>query len=107
MTPQAVSGKAYFITNQEPKPFWGMMGDICGGLGYTRPHIKLPFLLIIIIAFIFEYIIRTLLMPIKTINSDFTVNRWGLLPLKLRASSAACKLVAAVCLRLLPSAASL
>mmetsp|Transcript_11696 Transcript_11696/g.31887 ORF Transcript_11696/g.31887 Transcript_11696/m.31887 type:complete len:354 (-) Transcript_11696:490-1551(-) len=75
MTPQAVAGKAYFITNQEPKLFWGMMGDVCGGLGYTRPHLKLPFLLIIIIAFLFEYVIRTLLKPIKTINSDFTVNR--------------------------------
>jgi len=75
MTPQAVAGKAYFITNQEPKLFWGMMGDVCGGLGYTRPHLRLPFLLIIIIAFLFEYVIRPLLKPIKTINSDFTVNR--------------------------------
>ena len=75
MTPQVVSGRAYFITNQDPKPFWGMMGDVCGGLGYVRPRIKLPFLLIIIIAFLFEYVIRTLLKPIKTINSDFTVNR--------------------------------
>jgi sterol-4alpha-carboxylate 3-dehydrogenase (decarboxylating) len=75
MTPQCVAGKAYFITNQHPKPFWGMMGDVCGGLNYTRPHLKLPFLLIILIAFLFEYVIRPLLKPFKTINSDFTVNR--------------------------------
>lgn len=75
MTPTAVAGKAYFVTNQDPQPFWGMMGDVCGGLGYTRPHLRLPFLLILLVAAIFEYIIRPLLKPIKTINSDFTVNR--------------------------------
>lgn len=75
MTQQAVSGNAYFITNQEPRRFWGMMGDVCGGLGYTRPHISLPFVLIIAIAFLFEFVIRALLKPLVTINSDFTVNR--------------------------------
>ena len=40
-----LSGQAYFITNDEPRPFWGMMGDVCEGLGYKRPSIHLPLLL--------------------------------------------------------------
>ncbi|GFH13078.1 3beta_HSD domain-containing protein [Haematococcus lacustris] len=70
-----VAGRAYFITNQDPRPFWGMMGDVCQGLGYARPSIHLPFLLILLVAALFEYVIRPLLRPIKQLNSDFTVNR--------------------------------
>mmetsp|Transcript_15029 Transcript_15029/g.26122 ORF Transcript_15029/g.26122 Transcript_15029/m.26122 type:complete len:353 (-) Transcript_15029:369-1427(-) len=70
-----VAGKAFFITNQEPRQFWTMMGDVCEGLNYSRPYIHLPFALIIFIAMLFEYVIRPLLKPIKTLNSDFTVNR--------------------------------
>lgn len=36
----AVAGKAYFVTNDDPRPFWGFMGDLCEGLGYGRPHIR-------------------------------------------------------------------
>ncbi len=71
----AVAGKAYFVTNQDPRPFWGMMGDVCEGLGYARPRIHLPFALIIVIAALFEYVIRPLVAPFKTLNTDFTVNR--------------------------------
>lgn len=70
-----VAGQAYFITNNEPRPFWGMMGDVCEGLGYKRPSIKLPFLLIFILAAFFEYIIMPLLKPFMTLKTDFTVNR--------------------------------
>jgi sterol-4alpha-carboxylate 3-dehydrogenase (decarboxylating) len=35
-----LAGRAYFITNDDPRPFWGFMGDVCQGLGYQRPHIK-------------------------------------------------------------------
>lgn len=73
--PTRVAGKAYFVTNQSPVPFWQMMGDMCEGLGYRRPSIHLPFALIITVAFIFEYVVRPLLAPIKKLNSDFTVNR--------------------------------
>mmetsp|Transcript_9870 Transcript_9870/g.21057 ORF Transcript_9870/g.21057 Transcript_9870/m.21057 type:complete len:369 (+) Transcript_9870:542-1648(+) len=69
------AGKGYFITNDDPRPFWSMMGDVCEGLGYKRPSIHLPFLLIFIIAFIFENIIRPLLRPVKKLETDFTVNR--------------------------------
>lgn len=35
-----LAGKAYFITNDEDRTFWGFMGDLCHGLGYDRPRIK-------------------------------------------------------------------
>lgn len=71
----SVAGKPFFVTNQQPMRFWGMLGDVCEGLGYSRPSIHLPFLLIIFIAAIFEYIIRPLVKPFKELNTDFTVNR--------------------------------
>lgn len=70
-----VAGRAFFITNQAPISFWTMMGNVCQGLGYRRPSIKLPFWLIIAIAALFEYVIRPLLTPFVKLNTDFTVNR--------------------------------
>ncbi|EFJ50914.1 hypothetical protein VOLCADRAFT_79975 [Volvox carteri f. nagariensis] len=71
-----IAGKAYFITNNEPKPFWGMMGDVCEGLGYGRPRIHLPFMLVFVLAMIFEYVVRPLVRLLgKELRSDFTVNR--------------------------------
>lgn len=35
-----LAGKAYFVTNDDPRPFWGFMGDLCEGLGYGRPRIR-------------------------------------------------------------------
>jgi hypothetical protein len=52
-----------------------MLGDVCEGLGYARPYIHLPLLLILAVAMLFEYVIRPLLRPIKELNTDFTVNR--------------------------------
>lgn len=65
-------GKAYFITNDDPRPFWGMMGDICQGLGYGRPRIHLPFALVMTIALIVQYILVPLLSPFKKLETDFT-----------------------------------
>lgn len=45
-------GQAFFINNDEPVLFWGVMGDICEGLGYGRPYIKLPVWMMIIVAII-------------------------------------------------------
>lgn len=45
------------------------------GLGYTRPHIRLPLFLILFVAMLFEYVIRPLLKPIKELSTDFTVFR--------------------------------
>jgi hypothetical protein len=70
-----VAGRPFFVTNHEPRRFWGMLGDVCEGLGYSRPRIHLPFLLIMAIAMLFEYVIRPLLKPFKELNTDFTVNR--------------------------------
>lgn len=70
-----VAGQAYFITNGEPVPFWTMMGDVCEGLGYERPRIKLPFALILLVAVFFEYIIRPVCRPFVELKSDFSVNR--------------------------------
>ncbi len=70
-----VAGKPFFVTNHESRPFWAFLGDICEGLGYPRPYIGLPFLLIISVAMLFEYVIRPLVSPFKTLNTDFTVQR--------------------------------
>jgi sterol-4alpha-carboxylate 3-dehydrogenase (decarboxylating) len=70
-----LAGEAFFITNQHPVPFWGFTGDLLEGLGYGRPHIKLPFALILFVAMLFEYVIRPLLRPIKELSTDFTVFR--------------------------------
>eukprot|EP00879_Flechtneria_rotunda_P003243 GHRR01003466.1.p1 GENE.GHRR01003466.1~~GHRR01003466.1.p1 ORF type:complete len:365 (+),score=118.94 GHRR01003466.1:477-1571(+) len=70
-----LAGQTFFITNQEPIPFWTFTGDMLEGLGYARPHIKLPYLLILLVAMLFEYIIRPLLKPFKELSTDFTVFR--------------------------------
>lgn len=66
------AGKAFFVTNDDPQPFWGFMGDICEGLGYGRPRIPLPFALVMFIACLMQYIIIPLLSPIKRLQTDFT-----------------------------------
>lgn len=70
-----LAGQAYFITNQDPKPFWGFLGDICEGLGYKKPSLKLPYLLILSIVMILEYLVYPILRLFKEFNTDFTVNR--------------------------------
>ena len=60
----ACAGKAYFITNAEPRPFWGFLGDLLEPLGYQRPTKKLPWRLIFFIAVLVELIIW-LLKPFK------------------------------------------
>lgn len=46
------AGEAFFINNDCPVLFWGMMGDICEGLGYARPSIRLPVWLMMWVAMI-------------------------------------------------------
>ena len=58
------AGKAYFITNADPQPFWQFMGDFLEPLGYARPSVKLPWRLIFAIAVIVQIII-SLLKPFK------------------------------------------
>ncbi|KAI8002372.1 3beta-hydroxysteroid-dehydrogenase/decarboxylase isoform 3 [Camellia lanceoleosa] len=42
----SVSGKAFFITNLEPVKFWEFVSRILEDLGYQRPMIKLPAMLV-------------------------------------------------------------
>lgn len=69
------AGQAFFVTNQEPVPFWRFTGDLLEGLGYERPSKRLPLGLVLAIAMMFEYIIRPLLSPFVKLSSDFTVFR--------------------------------
>jgi sterol-4alpha-carboxylate 3-dehydrogenase (decarboxylating) len=67
------AGKAYFITNDDPRPFWGMMGDICEGLGYGRPRIHLPYHLIMAVAYVVQYLVVPLARVFgKKLEPDFT-----------------------------------
>jgi nucleoside-diphosphate-sugar epimerase len=66
------AGNAYFVTNDDPRPFWGFMGDVCDGLGYGRPRIHLPVGVILFIAYIMQYLIIPLLRPFKRLETDFT-----------------------------------
>lgn len=69
------AGRAYFITNADPQPFWGFLGDFLEPLGYTRPSKKLPWQLIFFIAVVVQFII-SLLKPFKEIPpSEFTPMR--------------------------------
>jgi sterol-4alpha-carboxylate 3-dehydrogenase (decarboxylating) len=58
-----------------PTSIIAIAGDMLEGLGYARPHIKLPFLLILFVAMLFEYVIRPMVKPIKELSTDFTVFR--------------------------------
>ena len=47
----AAAGQAFFVTNDDPELFWGVMGDFCEGLGYPRPSVRLPVWLMMIMAY--------------------------------------------------------
>lgn len=65
------AGKAYFITNADPQPFWRFLGDFLEPLGYARPSKKLPWRLIFAIAVIVQFII-SLLKPFKVPPHHFS-----------------------------------
>lgn len=73
-----LAGQAYFITNHEPVNHWGFFNDVLKGLGFPaalRPHKHLPFFLILMVSFIFEYIIKPVSKPFKQVSTEFTPNR--------------------------------
>ncbi len=71
-----VAGRAYFITNNEPYPFWGFIGDVLEPLGYGRPRIRLPWLPLFLIALLMERVITPLLAPLVRLKpSEFTSSR--------------------------------
>ncbi|XP_051137793.1 3beta-hydroxysteroid-dehydrogenase/decarboxylase-like [Andrographis paniculata] len=57
---EKASGQAYFITNMEPIKFWEFMSLILEGLGYERPKIKIPAIVMMPIAHIVEFIYKLL-----------------------------------------------
>ena len=67
-----LAGSAYFITNQDPRPFWGTIGDILDGLGYVRPSIRLPFALVYFLAFIAETVSWVLSPLVRIPVGNFT-----------------------------------
>lgn len=73
-----LAGQAYFITNHEPVKLWGFFDDILEGLDFPaklRPHVHLPFFLILMLSFVFEYVIVPSLKPFKQLSTEFTPNR--------------------------------
>lgn len=44
------NGKAYFITNGEPVPFWDFMNGMWLGLGYSSAYLRIPYSFILAIA---------------------------------------------------------
>lgn len=66
-----MAGRAYFITNDEPRPFWTFLGDFLEPLGYERPSKRLPWQLVFALAVVFEWIIW-LLRPIRVRPSACT-----------------------------------
>lgn len=71
-----MAGRAYFITNDDPRPFWGVIGDVLAGLGYERPHIRLPFALVYAISLAVAATAALLHAACgATLSTDFTPSR--------------------------------
>eukprot|EP01133_Synstelium_polycarpum_P011929 gene11929-13897_t len=70
----AVPGQAYFITNDEPIPFWDMPTFAYESFGYDRPSIKVPFPVIYVIAWIIDMIVL-LLSPLVKLHPTITLFR--------------------------------
>ena len=68
------AGEAFFITNNEPLPFWDMPKIVWKSLGYDTPRITIPAFLILIIAWLMDMIVW-ILSPIKTIKPSLTYFR--------------------------------
>ncbi|KAG0571474.1 hypothetical protein KC19_VG014300 [Ceratodon purpureus] len=54
------SGKAFFITNDEPIPFWEFLTRIITGLGYPKPKANIPAPLVFMIAEAYESLTKVL-----------------------------------------------
>ncbi|XVE97784.1 hypothetical protein REPUB_Repub03eG0048600 [Reevesia pubescens] len=57
---EKAAGQAYFVTNMEPIKFWEFVSRILEGLGYQRPKIKIPAIVIMPIAHLVEWTYRIL-----------------------------------------------
>ncbi|KAJ4775676.1 Reticulon-like protein [Rhynchospora pubera] len=54
LDPISVSGKPYFVTNEEPVETWDFISSILEGLGYQRPLICLPAKILLVAASVTE-----------------------------------------------------
>ena len=92
-TVTSVAGKPYFVTNDDPRSFWGFMGDLLEPLGYERPRVKLPFWPLYIISWLVAAVVALLnLVPGLTVpSSDFSPMRITISAAERRLSCAAAK----------------
>ena len=92
-TTSVVAGKPYFVTNDDPRSFWGFMGDLLEPLGYERPRVKLPFWPLYAISWLVAAVVALLnLVPGLTVpSSDFSPMRITISAAERRLSCAAAK----------------
>lgn len=72
-----VCGKAYFITNDAPLPFWEFITRVVTGLGYQAPSRHLPYWLVYLLAMVLQ-LLCWLLSPLTTIKPTFSPMRVAL-----------------------------
>jgi len=70
-TATVVAGKAYFITNDEPIPFWDMPIFVYKSFGYPAPRIRVPFLLAYYLSLVVDLFVW-LLSPFIALKPTFT-----------------------------------
>ena len=89
----SIAGKPYFVTNDDPRPFWGFMGDLLEPLGYERPRVRLPFWPLYVISLLVAAVVALLnLIPGLTVpSSDFSPMRIRISAAERRLSCAAAK----------------
>lgn len=84
-----LSSQAYFITNGDPRPFWGFLGAILQGLGYPPPRRHLPFALVYALSLLVVVFDTMVHLLGRSISTDFTPSRVLLATCERRVSCAA------------------
>ncbi|KAN0055261.1 hypothetical protein ACTA71_008366 [Dictyostelium dimigraforme] len=75
MTPNSpISGSVYFITNDEPIPFWDMPIFAYEAFGYERPKMKIPYNIMYCIAWMIDFVVL-LLSPFVKIHPTISLFR--------------------------------
>ncbi|XP_064405536.1 sterol-4-alpha-carboxylate 3-dehydrogenase, decarboxylating-like [Halichondria panicea] len=76
-TDSPLPGKAYFITNDAPLPFWDFMSRVLTGLHYPAPVYHLPYWLVYTLALLLQ-LLAWCVSPITTLTPTFTPMRVAL-----------------------------
>ena len=71
----SAAGQVYFITNGTPCSFWGFVGDLLEPLGYGRPRIALPALLIYCLAWFYQYVVIPVVSS-RSLKCTGAVSHW-------------------------------